>query len=441
MHNHNTHLSIVRKTVTDSHGRTRAFTLRLPDGSCFDGTRIDDYSLYECAVNDPIGFRLTFGGARDTVNGWFQIVDLVGKKHTKNKDIQNKFEKTHMKKVLRKAYALARIFGRAWIIRIKDSKAETGYNYYGISNLDLASDTQYTWDKNGKFIDIGVRLKFTSAGVIQSIPVTPDNYIFFMYEQGEMDDKGIPVLQAPWNDLISIRSLRDSFRKRIHKYGGFPHITVMGANKTVLTNAQDDWGDFDEMTEAWSNEETEIEMKGLEGVSLNPEVYYSPYIEQVSIATGWPMPILRGQESGQLKSGQINMSSYYAVISNYQDDLDIPAEGLTKWMDESIDNFNITWKLEYATSDIDRLAMREIKSRIAVTLQPYITRKAFAREIDLEIKDLISEEDWKESGKTQSMSGDQSQNQLHQGKEDNIVTKDKGREANEKKEKNLRGKE
>lgn len=440
MQNHDTHLSVKRKIVTDS-GRTRAFTLRLPDGSCFAGTRIDDYSLYECAVNDPIGFRLTFGGARDTVNGWFQIVDLDGKKHDNNKDIQNKFEKTQMKKVLRKAYALARTFGRAWIIRIKDTKAETGYKYYGISNLDLANDSKFTWDENGKFIEIGVRLKFTDNSKIISKPIKPDDYIFFMYEQGEMDDKGIPILQAPWNDLISIRSLRDSFRKRIHKYGGFPHITIMGANKTVLSRAQDDWGDFDEMTEAWSNEETEIQMKGLEGVALNPEVYYSPYIEQVSIATGWPMPILRGMESGQLKAGQINMSSYYAVISNYQDDLTPPAESITKWMDESIDDFNVTWKLEYATSDIDRLAMREIKSRIAVVLQPYISRKAFAREIDLEVTDLISKEEWTEAGKTQSMFGDQSQNQLHKGKEDNTVTKDRGRDIGDKKDKNLRSKE
>ncbi len=442
MDNYDSHASRKRKVITDSHGRKQTFSLRLPDGSTFAGTRIDDESLYEAAVNNPIAHRITFGGARDTVNGWFTVVNLKGKKHTKDTKIQEKFQKTDMKKVLRKAYALARIHGRAWVIRRKDTDAETGYKYYGISNRDLASDFKNTWDEKGVLKPIGVRLKFTNETSIISVLIDPKDYIFFMFEQGEMDDKGIPILQPCWNDLVSIKDLSDSFRKRIQKYGGWAHITIMGANKTILLKAQDDWADFDEMSEAWSNEETEIEMKGLEGVALNPEAYYRPYIEQVAISTGWPSPILRGMESGQLKAGQINMSSFYAVISNYQDDLTLTAEGLCAWMEEGLSDFNVDWALEYSISDVDRLNMREISVRTAVALQPYITRKAFATEAGLEVSDVISEEEWNKAKEpkqnTFGVTGDQSENPLHKGKEDNIVTKDQGREEGEKLEKTLR---
>ena len=181
-------------------------------------------------------------------------------------------------------------------------------------------------------------------------------------------------------------------------------------------------------------------MKGLSGVALNPEQFLLPYIEQISIASAIPVPILRGVESGQLKSGQIIMSSYYSVIANNQAGLKPVVEQNIKWINDSAKNFNVKWRLEFAISDIDRLSMREIEINNTVALQPFITRKAFSKYLKIPIEDLRDEESFNGVGQFNPMGGnpiDDSTNKFGK-KEVNPVKEDRGRKFGEKKEKNLR---
>ena len=137
-------------------------------------------------------------------------------------------------------------------------------------------------------------------------------------------------------------------------------------------------------------------MKGMEGASINPDYYYKPFIEQISIATGIPSPILRGMESGQLKSGQINLSSYYSVISNIQSGATKMAEEMIEWVKPgTMKDAKIQWNMEFASSDLDRAAINEIRAANAVTLQPYITDEAFAKmllPLGITEKDILTPE-------------------------------------------------
>jgi len=415
----------------------RRFSLYQDIGRKVEHERINDSALLEAALNEPVGYRLVFIVGRDTVNCGFDIVKENNRDiHRYNDSVQSRFEEFNLNQTAVYAYQLERLYGRSWLVKIDPTehdkvKGEKVF-YTAFSNPDLAAGQKHTWDENREFIPVKFNLRFTENLSKIPIEVQPEDYYFLLTRPIDQSDNGLPVLQPCWNDLMNLHIMRKAFTERVKKYGGFPHIKVIGANDTVLQNAQEKWGDFDELKEAWSNEETEIDMKGLEGVQLDPNKFLEPYIRQVSISSGYPMPILMGMESGQLKSGQINMSSVYALIYNNQESL----KGMGEWMARSVQpnlaNFNIRWRLEYAISDIDKLSMRQIEIDNAIKLRPYITDDAFARMLGIDVKDLRKEPPQTQFGFNKPFPP---QNSI---KYKNFITEDVGRNFGDKKDKKLR---
>jgi hypothetical protein len=434
-------LNVGRSRRNDAY--LRRFGLYQSLGGTFSEEKVSDGELLECATNEPLGYRLTYTIARDTVNCGFNILKDDGiTTHNYNNSVQDSFKKYDVLQAGAFAYQLERIFGRSWLVKIDPDKHQKWEGediiYTAFSNPSLATNFKHTWDRYRKFQPVEFNVKFGDLGEQVRLSIDPEDYYFLLTRPVNDSDEGISILQPCWNDLVNLRTMRVAFTERVRKYGGFPHIKVVGGNDYVLQQAQEKWGDFDELKEAWSNEETDIDMKGLGGVQLDPNKFLEPYIRQVAISSETPMPILSGMESGQLKSGQINLSGVYALISNNQSSL----TDMGRWMSTSVhsdlSNFRLDWNLEYAISDIDRLAMRQIEVDNAVKLRPYITDKAFARILEIDEKDV--EKNYQEKmnpfGMGSPFGGGKPDGDV---KSSNPATEEKGRKFGEKKDKKLRG--
>ena len=333
------------------------------------------------SINDPIANRMTYGVARDVVFGWFTIRDKDKKPHDANKEIQEKLQKLHAKDKLTLLATYNEAIGRAWIIRKgKGDKEE----WLTISDHNLVEPRADSFDEDGKPTTINVKMEFTAVHKKTSSmlgdPFKPKDYVFYRTRPYDLTSRGRSIIGICREDLKFIWNMKKDTAERIRKYAGFPHIIIQDGNDSLIAKYKRRYGDFNKLREIWSNQGMEIKMLGLEGSSINPDYYYKPFIEQISIATGIPIPILRGAESGQLKSGQINLSSYYSVVSNHQQLLTPIVEQLIEWVEPGVmDEAVIDWNLEYAYSDMDVKAMQQIQVEMAVALRPHINDEAFAK--------------------------------------------------------------
>ena len=423
----------------------RRFGLYQSVGGTFLEEKVSDGELYECALNEPLGYRLTHTIARDTINCGFNIYKDDGiTLHNYNNSVQDSFEEFNMLQAGVYAYYLERIFGRSWLVKIDPEKHQKWEGedvmYTAFSSPSVATNFAHTWDRYRNYKPVTFNVKFGDLGEQVKLTVDPEDYYFLLTRPINDSDQGISVLQPCWNDLVNLRTMRVAFTERVRKYGGFPHIKVVGGNDYVLQQAQEKWGDFDELKEAWSNEETDIDMKGLMGVSLDPNKFLEPYIKQVAISSGVPVPILSGMESGQLKSGQINLSGYYALVNNNQAALTDMARWKATSAHSGLSNFKVGWNSEYAISDIDRLAMRQIEVDNAVKLRPYITDESFARILEIDIEEIEKDYQEKMNPFGASPFGNQAEGGTDKDvKSSNPATEEKGRKFGEKKDKTLRG--
>jgi hypothetical protein len=351
--------------------------------------------LFFIAVHDPIAYRITFKSCEDAINPWFTIVDFDNRVHEKNKKVQEKLQAKNAKEKIRTVATWNEIFGRSWLTR-SNPKNKEQERWHAISPLNLSDWKADVFDDKGELQPLSVIYEFQHFRGSQPKPeeVSPEDYLFHRSRPRGLSSLGISILEVCYDDLHYLYNIRRDMAERIRKYAGFPHAQIEGATTTLLQAYKNEYGDLNKLDELWSNEKLNLEMKGLEGTALNPDVYYKPFIEQIAIATGIPSPILRGTESGQLKSGQINLSSYYSVVSNIQAGITELIEQMIEWVSPGLmKKARIRWNMEFAYSDVDRAALNQIKVENAVSLQPYISDEAFARLLqDLGIKEEDIEE-------------------------------------------------
>ena len=392
--------------------------------------------LFFIAIYDPVAYRITFKSCEDAINPWFTIINFDNQVHEKNKKIQEKLQSKNAKELLRTVATWNEIFGRSWLTR--DKKNET---WNAVSPLDLRDWKADVYDELGNEQDIEVYYAFQQLGT-QPTPITvsPKDYLFHRSRPRGLTSLGISILEVCYEDLHYLYNIRRDMAERIRKYAGFPHAQVEGATDSLLQAYKNQYGDLNKLDELWSNEKLKLDMKGLEGTALNPDVYYKPFIEQIAIATGIPSPILRGTESGQLKSGQINLSSYYSVVTNIQAGITETAERMVEWISPgTMKKAKIRWNMEFAYSDSDRVALAQIKVENAVALQPYITDAAFARLLsDLGIKEEDIEVKQDQINPFGSPLGDGEQPTQQKQMEVTAKKEEKGREAGQKKSPDVR---
>lgn len=408
---------------------------------------VNPQQLLYLSLHDPIAYRITFKCSEDAINPWFTIVTQDNKPHDDNAKIQELLQEKDAKKVLRQVCIGHEIFGRSFLTKFKKK-------WVAINPLDLDTPKADAYDENGEFQTIQVRYQFqqlrAKTKASDLTPVEPKKYIMLNTRPRGLTSLGTSLVEVCYDDLHYLYNIRRDMAERMRKYAGFIHVKIDGGTESLISAYKAKYGNLNKLDEVWSNKKLEMEMKGMEGTALSPDDYYKPFIEQISIATGIPSPILRGMESGQLKSGQVNLSSYYSVITNIQSG----ATAVAEWMVDDVKpgtmkEAKIRWNMEFASSEIDREAINEIRASNAVTLQPYISDDAFAKmllPLGITEKDILTQEqrnannpmfgEGNDFGEGGSEDGDKP-NSPFEGKM-NPVKEEKGREINLKKNPKVR---
>ena len=405
---------------------------------------VNPRQLLYLSLHDPIAYRITFKCSEDAINPWFTIVTQDNKPHDDNAKIQELLQEKDAKNVLRNVCIAHEIFGRSFLTKYKK-------RWVAINPLDLDTPKADVYDEYGELQPINVRYQFqqlrakTKSAELTEVKVK--DYIFLNTRPRGLTSMGTSLVEVCYDDLHYLYNIRRDMAERIRKYAGFIHVKIDGGTESLIAAYKAKYGNLNKLDEVWSNKKLEMEMKGMEGASLSPDEYYKPFIEQISIATGIPSPILRGMESGQLKSGQVNLSSYYSVISNIQSGATNMAEQMVEWVKPgTMKTAKIQWNMEFASSEIDRAAINEIRAANAVTLQPYITDEAFAKmllPLGITVDDILSQEE--RNAKMPVFGGDGSDEDEDTDKPNspfegnmNPVKEEAGRETNLKKNPKVR---
>ena len=124
--------------------------------------------------------------------------------------------------------------------------------------------------------------------------------------------QGVSLLEAIWDVAETLRKTTWGGGQRFYRYGGFPHVKIAGANQEKLTEFQKKFGSLSPRTEVFTNEQTEIGLLGLSGAALDPIKYMDLNLYQISIETGIPMEVLKGESEATLASGAISHHSYFS---------------------------------------------------------------------------------------------------------------------------------
>ncbi|MHA2068339.1 MAG: anti-CBASS protein Acb1 family protein, partial [Candidatus Thorarchaeota archaeon] len=138
----------------------------------------------------------------------------------------------------------------------------------------------------------------------------------------EENYEGDSVLTPIYDDATGYRNMRWGEYQTIYRYGsGFPHIKIPGASKKQISNwiAEGEFDDIFSRTYFVSGGENEdIEFKGVQEVSLNPEPYNKMSLQNLAMGTRIPQDILVGATAGSISGSDVNERQYFKFISSEQ---------------------------------------------------------------------------------------------------------------------------
>lgn len=130
--------------------------------------------------------------------------------------------------------------------------------------------------------------------------------------------KGISVLENPWDILETNRKIVWGAGQRFYRYGGLLVVKIARANQDKLKEYRKKFGPLGPRTDVFLDDQSSVEMPGLGGAGLDPTNYVDVMLTQISIQTGIPLDVLRGESEASLASGAISHHSYFSYLSAQQ---------------------------------------------------------------------------------------------------------------------------
>lgn len=130
--------------------------------------------------------------------------------------------------------------------------------------------------------------------------------------------EGISVLENPWDILETNRKIVWGAGQRFYRYGGLLVLKIARANQDKLEEYRKKFGPLGPRTDVFLDDQSSLEMPGLGGAGLDPTNYVDVMLTQISIQTGIPLDVLRGESEATLASGAISHHSYFSYLSAQQ---------------------------------------------------------------------------------------------------------------------------
>ena len=319
------------------HGRALLIPQEGTGGGGEYGAKITDPLRTFAITREPIGHRVVFTVAHDIFDNWFTL-ELLGK--DVKKDVSESFNDKMLsvladleaKRECDRMAVFERGFGWAIIVlnyegtkdhSLELTEEERGNRIvqiraYGPTQISSVKEEK---DKNDPRCGLPIEYLIKQKGNARLRIHHTRTILFSTRDIGIHEWKGESVLDNIWDDLVTLRNERWSMGQTLFRYGpGFPDITFTDRENADVEKFINS-GRFANLSArtyfAHTNNE-ELQFKGAAGSALNPEPYYLPVLESISVGTGIPLAILRGAQAGALTGSEVNLKEYFKLISDEQ---------------------------------------------------------------------------------------------------------------------------
>lgn len=338
-------------------------------GSPF-GRPIRDDEREFASEREPIGKFIVFDMSWDVWDNWFSIDDAKTDKPDEELDrkIQRQLRHLKTRDEFRKLLEFERRDGWGLLVgQFSDATKESDLEEEVSANAKLVGLWAYEKknvkverkDKNEDSLRYGEpEIYRINRGRPRRTKVHWTRCFKFSTRTGD-----VSALDVINDDMVCHRNARWGLAQTIFRYGsGFPVIKVYGADVTRLTEmaSEGHFSDILARTYILINDQMEVDFKGAQVSALNPAPYLQPMIENMSIGSGVPEPILRGAQAGALTGSEVNEREYFKTISRIQ----MTCEDLVRWV---VDKLLVSGQVEgyNETNKVDvKSAFDKIKGKV-----------------------------------------------------------------------------
>jgi len=359
------------------------------------GGQIKNSILKFASDREPIGKWVVFWAAQDIFDNWFKVIDP--------KDINNNIldissqkalNKINAKQTLQRAITFERRYGTA-VILCAYTNAGNWDKALPLNddplnpkltpdekNCKLLQITPYRWpDVNVTKVDEeATSLRYgqpefyeiTRSAQVSTEP-TKAHWTKVIHIATRLDEKnyeGQSVLEPVYDDLTGYRNTRWGQYQTLYRYGsGFPHIKIPGATKKQIRT----WiegGEFDDLFSRTyfvsGGDDEDIEFKGVQEVTLNPEPYNKMSMENLSMGTRIPQDILKGASAGTISGSEVNERQYFKYITSEQKQVEPIVRDI---LERLMDTGQIAWNYEEKPYEIQWGSAFEVNKKDQATIQ------------------------------------------------------------------------
>jgi len=348
-------LSLFRAFAQDTYADGSA--MRIPftnpsQGGSF-GEVITDASRLFASQREPVIKWLVNWIASDIFDNWFKV-KLADEKATEdeNNELDRKVQAALIKLDAKRQLTRLTIFERryGWSILLlaytdttsKDVWRKPLKNGGEIKQITPYSKTQVTVQKvveNPKDLRLGLPEIYTiNRGAITLN--TEVHYTRLIHDAPRLDEhpyEGVSIIDAVYDDATGYRNIRWSEYQAMYRYGtGFPHITIPNATREQIQQ----WiaaGYFKDLfTRSYFVSATgeDIQFKGVQSVTLNPEPYNKIALDNLAIGSRIPQDVLKGVSAGAVTGSEVNERAYHKLLSAEESDIEfVPRDLIDRLMD------------------------------------------------------------------------------------------------------------
>lgn len=382
-----------RKVARDAYeGSSIRIPYSAPSGGAKFGEAITDSDREFAATREPVGHFVTFSVAEDMFDNWFQVDDLrtEGKDVGFNDAVQVALSKLKAREAFIRAAIFERVHGWCMIaVNFADGGDQATEVREGAEVRDLfvyskRKIARIEEDKDPNSPRYGLpQTYYLNRGTAGQLKLHYSRVIHIAPRLSWSHEyEGVSVLDPIWDDLTNLRNIRWGMGQTMYRYGsGFPDIEIQGATKEQLDDfiESGQFKDLHSRTYFVHNERQKLEFKGASGVALDPEKYYKPIMESLSVGTKIPEPILRGAQAGALTGSEVNEREYFKVVSSAQ----TLYEPYIRWLidrlmasgqiDAKVEDYAINWVGGFEVNEKDKAQAEQMRESANVLRTNYMT--------------------------------------------------------------------
>lgn len=172
---------------------------------------------------------------------------------------------------------------------------------------------QSFFNEKGEFTEIEIGRLYGNQWTY--VWIEPQNFVHLRTRPREdlPYHQGVSVLETVWDPAETLRKVVWGAGQRFYRMA-FTHMKIAGSTPEQQAEVEAKFGNLTPRTLAVTNEHVEIDMPSIGGAALSPIEYMDTMLYMITIDTGIPIDILRGDAEATVAGGAISNASYFEYL-------------------------------------------------------------------------------------------------------------------------------